>query len=203
MNNRIILMVTILFTGLALWSCEKEELYLPDELENIDLPEQAVEFNLVLRNTKGEYTNTIKNGEDFYIGLQGINRMNDTLHYANWHTTYGRLHSDPNFLYIYRVAQNNSLIRIGRPFDFSASHFHGYISLTIPPGENSRGMMNIGHHWSSVEKNKSLPPGNYISYLDHTVQINDLRIMVIDSSKHVNVTHVPVKIKTVLRFTVE
>lgn len=140
-------------------------------------PWPGFEFRLAVFDNEGNRSNVLKQGEDFWLGLELVNQSKDTirLSYKDEIRIYTDLIDRPDFLVIYKVdpATGEQTV-VGRPYgeDFRL-YFHDIGgSITLIPPKKSQQL--FGMKWHEPE-NRELPGvGKYHSSLKFTTTLSNV-----------------------------
>lgn len=150
------------------------------------LPDQALEFDLVILDKNGVKTSTLKQGEDFFIGFEVTNRSDDTVfasHEDGWRL-YQQFYKQHGFLSVYQKVYGISspqFIYIGKPYDpdvelnFQANNLPGYFLRIHPYG---RQYIFHAASWFNNPMNRPLSAGRYYSHFADTTSIEGNKITI-------------------------
>lgn len=153
-------------------ACQKES----ETEEDVLLEGELLDFQLVVYDENGVKTNSIKEGVDFSIYLERINRTDETMYVpsAVYRELLTQLHPQKEFLAVYKGSSTKGVF-VGKPYDTSAEPI--FPDINWPPREvPPNGVMNrAGYPWSSNIQNQPLAKGNYISSFRGNVTVDGTR----------------------------
>jgi hypothetical protein len=148
-------------------------------------PLQKLKFNLVVLDENGKKQNVLKEGEDFSIGFEVVNRSRDSVFISNndGRKLFQQFYKHDDFLSIYRKSNgvdNSQLVYIGKPYDPDIEILIAMINLQgnlVSIGPWGRQYLFL-LPWSNNKKNQTIPSGTYFSFYKDTILIEDVEIAI-------------------------
>ncbi len=161
----VALVAALLLSG----SCKKETEF--DGLSDI---------KLVLYDENGVKTNSIKEGKDFSIFLENINKTDEVIYISqsDYQDLFTQLYPQPECLMIYKEAATpvgkTQRMPIGKPYDPAVEI--NFPAINLPPRAVNPGdiMHRFGFSWSYNKQNQQLEKGVYFSSFQGNITIGGI-----------------------------